>query len=59
MIIHNKRHTADLTRFYHTMMNDPDLYLSLYQRASGQSNDYIPTREELGSELMQYKVFKM
>jgi hypothetical protein len=41
------------------MMNDPDLYLSLYQQASGQSNDYIPTREELGNELTQYRVFKL
>jgi hypothetical protein len=41
------------------MMNDPDLYLSLYQQAYGQSNDYIPTQEELGNELTQYRIFKL
>jgi hypothetical protein len=39
-------------------MNDPDLYITLFYEVTGHSEDYIPTTDELGNELIKYKIFK-
>lgn len=59
MSLYNNRHRADIEAFYVEMWNNPDLYLSLYQQACEQSDEYVPTLVMLGNDVSQYKVFKL